>query len=210
MLETGAEQGQWAAQQVVTDDFQRDQAELGIEGRQGRAVAVIAGAKPDALAIVDQAQLEDCSQQCRKAQRQAQGVTQSGTGEQGVTQHAIARHMHALAQFQADVFTPGNGIGADLQLLLGGDACVGMPQVRRADAAAGQQGRRLATLCLEDVEDQRNRVEGGEVAMQHARYPVGWDALWSKLCAASLWQRSSARPCRQKKGPKHAPGPLKG
>ncbi len=43
-----------------------------------------------------------------------------------------------------------------------------VPQVCRANAAAGQQRRSLATVCLEDVEDQRNRVEGGEVAVQHA------------------------------------------
>ncbi|MNP78008.1 hypothetical protein D3C76_1755390 [compost metagenome] len=36
MPETGAEQGQWAAQKVVTDYFQRHQAELGIESGQRR------------------------------------------------------------------------------------------------------------------------------------------------------------------------------
>ncbi|MNH41483.1 hypothetical protein D3C79_1029900 [compost metagenome] len=76
--------------------------------------------------------------------------------------------MHAPAQFQADILAPGNGVGTHLQFLLGGDARIGMAQVCRADAAAGQQRRRLATVCLEDVEDQRNRVEGGQVAVQHA------------------------------------------
>ncbi|MNI91730.1 hypothetical protein D3C73_1494390 [compost metagenome] len=55
MFETRAEQRQRAAQQVVTDDFERDQAELGIESGQRREVAVFIGAKPDALAIVYQA-----------------------------------------------------------------------------------------------------------------------------------------------------------
>ncbi len=130
---------------------------------------IVAGAEPDPLAIVDQAQLEDCSQQCRILQRQAQGVTQSGTGEQRVTEHAVARHMHAPAQFQANVLAPRHGIGTHLQLLLGGDARIGMPQVRRAYAAAGEQRRGLATVFLEQVEDQRNRIQGGQVAMQHAR-----------------------------------------
>ncbi|MNC81738.1 hypothetical protein D3C75_1349610 [compost metagenome] len=55
MFETGAEQRQWTAKQVVADDFQRHQAELGVEGGQRGAVTVVAGAEPDALAIVDQA-----------------------------------------------------------------------------------------------------------------------------------------------------------
>ncbi|MNN60323.1 hypothetical protein D3C81_1754950 [compost metagenome] len=55
VFETRTEQRQRAAQQVVTDDFQRHQAELGIESGQRREVAIFISAKPDALAIVYQA-----------------------------------------------------------------------------------------------------------------------------------------------------------
>ncbi|MNI80095.1 hypothetical protein D3C73_1365950 [compost metagenome] len=78
--------------------------------------------------------------------------------------------MHASAQLQADVFTPCHGVGAYLQLLLGGDARIGMAKVCWAYTAASQQRRCLAPLFLKQVEDQRNRVEGGQVAVQHARY----------------------------------------
>ncbi|MNR55584.1 hypothetical protein D3C85_1759870 [compost metagenome] len=60
--EACSQQWQRLAKQVVADDFQRGQAELGIEGCQLWFFAIIAGAEPDPLAIVDQAQLKKCSQ----------------------------------------------------------------------------------------------------------------------------------------------------
>ena len=53
--EARAEQGQRLTEQVVADHFQRGQAELGVEGGQVRFFAVVAGAEPDLLAVIDQA-----------------------------------------------------------------------------------------------------------------------------------------------------------
>lgn len=71
MFETGTQQRQWMTEQVVADDFQRDQAELGVEYRQCRIFPVVGGGEPDSLAIFLKAQLEQCSQQRRIAQCQA-------------------------------------------------------------------------------------------------------------------------------------------
>ncbi|MOA67279.1 hypothetical protein D3C78_1943830 [compost metagenome] len=49
-------------EQVIADDFQRYQAELGVEHGQCRALSIISGDEPDALTVLFQAQLEKCSQ----------------------------------------------------------------------------------------------------------------------------------------------------
>ncbi|MNI98749.1 hypothetical protein D3C73_1576570 [compost metagenome] len=71
MFKPGGTQGQRVAEQVIADDFQRHQAELGIEHGQCRVLPVIGGHEPDTLAVVLQAQLEKCSQQRRITHRQA-------------------------------------------------------------------------------------------------------------------------------------------
>ncbi|MNI59488.1 hypothetical protein D3C73_1146530 [compost metagenome] len=71
MFEARGEQRQDMPEQVVTDDFQRHQAELGVEHRQRRILPVIGGDEPDALVVLFQAQLEKCSQQRRITHRQA-------------------------------------------------------------------------------------------------------------------------------------------
>ncbi|MNH25420.1 hypothetical protein D3C79_854140 [compost metagenome] len=106
--------------------------------------------------------------------------------------------MHAPTELQADVLAPGNGIGTHLQFLLGGDARIGMPQVCRANAAAGQQRRGLATLLLEQVENQRNRVEGSQVAVQHARYPFGLGCIVEQVVCRD---RAGLQNCLDKKRP---------
>ncbi|OMP13051.1 hypothetical protein COLO4_02364, partial [Corchorus olitorius] len=169
MGETSGEQRQGLAQQVIADHLQRNQAELCIERRQFRLLAVIAGAEPDAFAFLDQAQAEKCSQQRGVAQRQAQSVTQSGTGQQGITEHAVGRNMHAPPELQADIPAPGHRIGAHLHFLARGDARVGTAKVGSADAAALEQG-----FVAEGLHDQGYRVQGGQVGVQHARLPGWW------------------------------------
>ncbi|MNT24484.1 hypothetical protein D3C72_1599580 [compost metagenome] len=75
--------------------------------------------------------------------------------------------MHPPAQFQADVTLEGDGIGTDLHFLIGGDARVGTVQIRRTDAASGQQRFTGQALCLEGIEYQGDRVERGEVGVEH-------------------------------------------
>lgn len=91
--------------------------------------------------------------------------------------------MHAQAQFQANVALEGHGVGTHLHFLVGGDARVRPAQVRRADAAAGQQGVIGQPFAFKGAEHQGDGVEGGEVGMKHVRFqPLGgWK--WSKLCA---------------------------
>ena len=113
------------SEQVVANHLQRHQAELGIEHRHRRALAIIGGDEPDPLAILFQTQFEKCSQQRRITDRQTQSVTEGGTGQQCVTEDAVAGHVHAPAQFEADVMLEGHGVGADLHFLIGGDARVG-------------------------------------------------------------------------------------
>ncbi|MNF87836.1 hypothetical protein D3C84_703140 [compost metagenome] len=91
--------------------------------------------------------------------------------------------MHAPAQFQADVALEGHGVGADLHLLVGGDARIGPAQVRRADAAAGQQCLTGQPLVLEGAQHQGDGVEGGEVGMKHVRFQPGEGWKRSKLYA---------------------------
>ncbi|MNP83380.1 hypothetical protein D3C76_1823090 [compost metagenome] len=62
MFEACRTQGQCMTKEVVADDLQRHQAELGIEHRQGRVLPIIAGAEPDVLAVIVQVQFEECSQ----------------------------------------------------------------------------------------------------------------------------------------------------
>ncbi|MNL84490.1 hypothetical protein D3C87_2124710 [compost metagenome] len=50
------------AEQVVADDFQRHQAELGVEYGQRRIFSVVGGHEPDTFAVALEAQLEKCSQ----------------------------------------------------------------------------------------------------------------------------------------------------
>ena len=54
--------------------------------------------------------------------------------------------MHSPAQFQADIALERDGVGADLHLLVGGDARVRPAQIRRADAASGEQVLRWTGL----------------------------------------------------------------
>ncbi|MNK99517.1 hypothetical protein D3C87_1199140 [compost metagenome] len=61
--------------------------------------------------------------------------------------------MHAPAQLQADVVLKRDCIGADLHLLIGGDARVGPAEIRRTDAAAGQQRFARQAFGFEGVED---------------------------------------------------------
>ncbi|MNK99518.1 hypothetical protein D3C87_1199150 [compost metagenome] len=70
VFEARGEQGQRMPEQVITNDFQRHQAELGIEHRHRRTLAIIGRDEPDAFAIVFQTQFEKCSQQRRIANRQ--------------------------------------------------------------------------------------------------------------------------------------------
>ena len=175
VLESRGEQRQRMTQQVIANDFERNQAELGVEHRHRRTLAVIGGDEPDAFAIVFQTQFEKCSQQRRITDRQAQSVTEGGTGQQRVTEDAVAGHVHAPAQFEADVVLERDRVGADLHFLIGGDARVGAVQIRGADAAAREQGVTGQALILEGVEHQRDGVEGGEVGVQHKIFqPGGW------------------------------------
>ena len=198
------------AEQVVADDFQRHQAELGIEHRHRRALPVIGGDEPDALAVVLQAQLEHCSQQRRITHRQAQSVTEGGTGEQRITEHAVAGNVHPPAQLQADVTLERNRVGADLHLLIGGDARVRPAQVRRTDATAGEQRFAGQAFGLEGVEHQRHGVEGGEVGVEHGRYPALGGLHYGASCMPGCAGCTAARNAQAKKGPKHALRPLKG
>ncbi|EJT83413.1 hypothetical protein PPS11_36475 [Pseudomonas putida S11] len=70
---------------------------------------------------------------------------------------------------QAYIFASGNGVGAHLQFLLGGDTRIGMahglPGRCRCRPAAPTPRNRLTWKTLRS---QRNRVEGGQVAVQHA------------------------------------------
>ena len=86
--------------------------------------------------------------------------------------------MHASAQFQTDIVLERDRVGAHLHLLIGGDARVGPGQIRRTDAAAGQQCFARQASIPEGVEHQRDRVEGGEVGVEHEIFQPwdGWNA----------------------------------
>ncbi|MNP19850.1 hypothetical protein D3C76_1123990 [compost metagenome] len=90
--------------------------------------------------------------------------------------------MHASTQFQAYIALEGDGIGADLHLLIGGDARVRPGQIRGTDAAAGEQGGAGQTLGLEGVEHQGNGVKGGEVGVEHARFRRGGARTEQLVC----------------------------
>ena len=81
--------------------------------------------------------------------------------------------MHPLAQFQADIVLERDGVGADLHLLIGGNARVRPAQIRGADAAAGQQGFAGQAFGLEGVEHQGDGGEGGQMGVEHARFQRG-------------------------------------
>ena len=196
MFEACAEQGQRMAEQVVAGDFQRHQAELGVEHRHGRALAVIGGGEPDAFSIVFKAQFEKCSQQRRITHRQTQSVTEGGTGEQGVTEHAVAGDVHPPAQFQADVTLERDSVGADLHFLIGGDARVGTVQIRRTDAASGQQCFAGQALCLEGIEYQGDGIEGGEVGVEHKDFQP-WDS-WNTASYMPSAGNCRSEPAREK------------
>jgi len=83
--------------------------------------------------------------------------------------------VHPPAQFQADVTFEGNGVGTDLHFLIGGDARVGTVQIRRTDAAAGQQRFAGQAFGLEGIEYQGDRVERGEVRVEHKDFQP-WDS----------------------------------
>ncbi|MNS17786.1 hypothetical protein D3C72_494670 [compost metagenome] len=78
--------------------------------------------------------------------------------------------MHPPAQFQADIAFERDGVGANLHLLIGGDARVGAVQIRRTDAAAGQQRLAGQAFVLESVEHQRDSIERGEVGVKHGKH----------------------------------------
>jgi len=99
--------------------------------------------------------------------------------------------MHLAAQHQADIPAQGHGIGAYAHFLIGGNARVGAAQVRRADAAAREQGLAGQPLGLEGVEHQRHRVEGSEMSVQHrrlqrVRYGERASCVPSAVCQARL------------------------
>ncbi|MNE42893.1 hypothetical protein D3C80_1370430 [compost metagenome] len=89
--------------------------------------------------------------------------------------------MHPSAQFQADIVLEGDGVGANLHLLVGGDARVRPAQIRGIDTAAGQQCVTRQAFCLEDIERQRDSVEGGEVGVEHGRFQP-WGAGTRASC----------------------------
>ncbi|MNG26918.1 hypothetical protein D3C84_1119670 [compost metagenome] len=83
--------------------------------------------------------------------------------------------MHPPTQFQADIALEGDGVGADLHLLIGGDARVRPVQICRADATSSEQGFAGQAFSLEGVEHQGDGVEGGEVGVEHGWVPaLGW------------------------------------
>ena len=133
----GAER-QRLAEQVVADQLERGQTHFQVEHFQCWRVLVVAGADPGQFAFKVHIQFEVGAEQCRVLQHQPPGVTKGGTGERGVTDHAIGRHVHAPAQLQAQVTAQLQGIGANLQFLGAGDTGVGAVQVSRSNAAASQ------------------------------------------------------------------------
>ncbi|MNI24259.1 hypothetical protein D3C73_778730 [compost metagenome] len=78
--------------------------------------------------------------------------------------------MHAPPQFQADVAFECHRVGAHLHFLVGGNARVRPAQVCGADTTAGQQRLAGQTVGLEGVEHQGNRVESGEVGVEHGNF----------------------------------------
>ena len=81
--------------------------------------------------------------------------------------------MHAPAQFEADLPAPGHRVGTHQHLLAGGDARVGAAQVSRADAAALQQFVLVQPVIAEGLQHQGNRIQGGQVGVQHYAIPAG-------------------------------------
>jgi len=99
--------------------------------------------------------------------------------------------MHAPAQFQTDIVLERDRVGADLHLLIGGDARVGTAEIRRTDAAAGQQCFARQAFGFEGVEDQRDGVEGGEVGVEHGHLPQSDHGITAS-CVPPCWRRLEA------------------
>ncbi|MCY1304838.1 hypothetical protein D9M70_546100 [compost metagenome] len=155
------------AQQVLHHGQQRGQAELAVEHRQFRRVAVAAGHQARLDAVLFQAQLEVGAQQCRMGQGEGQGIAQGAAGEHGVAEDAVGRDVHAQAEGQAEGRVPGagQGIGEDAQFLGMADQLVGGVEVRAGDVAALQQAFAGDAAAGQGRHGRGDGVQGGECAL---------------------------------------------
>ena len=117
--------------------------------------------------------------------------------------------MHTPPNDQADITLMGHGIGAHLHLLMCGDTRVGAAQIRRTDAAAGQQCFMGQAFGLEGTQHQGHGIEGGEVGMQHGNFQPGDGWKWSKLHAGQLSSPHRSNSTRRRISSLSSPAPIK-
>ncbi|MCY1176317.1 hypothetical protein D9M73_165830 [compost metagenome] len=154
------------AEQVLQHGEQRGQAQLAVEHRQLRRVAITDGDQASLVAILFQTQLEISAQKRRAVERDGQGIAQGAAGEHGVAEHAVGGHVHAQAEGQAQGGVAGVGqrIGEDAQFLGVGDQLVRRLQVAAGHAAALQEQPSVGVAAGQGRHRQGDGVQGGECA----------------------------------------------
>ncbi|MEE2799595.1 MAG: hypothetical protein VYB99_08485 [Pseudomonadota bacterium] len=114
-----------------------------------------------------QLQPEVTAEQHRKGQHDLQGIKQGRCRQHRVTQLAIGRYPHALAELEADQRVAGQGdrIGEDGLLLLRGDQQGRGLQVRRAEPGTGQDRFNRQMVFFQPTGDQAGALQADQSAV---------------------------------------------